>query len=203
MKAKNEVKEKEKQIKTTSIEDLAATKIQQGFTEMKSRNTLGKVKESNPRLLSQDSVLEDHGKTKNKVFDGVLTITVHEAKNLLDKDFAGKSDPYVLISYGEKMSKSKPIESTLNPTFNFTGEFQTEKDGPSELIVEVVDDDLGKDESLGLAIIDILKADQSAKFWVNLKGVKSGRILLSLNVKPSRSPDDLRVHSAATTIQVG
>ena len=70
----------------------------------------------------------------------------------------------------------------------------------------MLDDDLGKDESLGLAIIDILKAGQSDKFWVNLKGVKSGRILLSLNVKPSRSPDEAhesRVHSAATTIQAG
>jgi hypothetical protein len=80
---------------------------------MKSRNTLGKEKESNPRLFFHNSVLEDHGTTKSKVYDCALTITVHVAKNLLDKDFAGKSDPYVLISYGEKMFKSKPIEVFL------------------------------------------------------------------------------------------
>ena len=49
----------------------------------------------------------------------------------------------------------------------------------------MLDDHLGKDERLSIAISDIQKADQTGKFWESLEGVRYGNILLSLNLRPS------------------
>ena len=150
-------------------------------TSLSSHESLDEVQNKENLGETTKNVDDEDIQTKH-VHSGVFKITVHKAENLLDKDFAGKSDPYVLINYGGKLFKSKPLKNTLDPTFEFSAEFDTVKEGPSEIIVEVFDDDVGKDESLGHANIDIHQAGaQTDSNWVNLKGTKSGRILVSLN----------------------
>ena len=150
----------------------AATKIQAGYRGMQTRKQLKKQKNMN-------------------YMSGMLRITVHKAEKLLDKDFAGKSDPYVSIRYGETVLKSVPVENTTNPNFEFTAEFLIREQSPNDIFIEILDDDIGRDESLGCTHIDIQKADGDMKqFWRKLDGVKSGSILLSLESIQSGPKND-------------
>ncbi|KAI8802700.1 hypothetical protein BJ742DRAFT_683889 [Cladochytrium replicatum] len=52
---------------------------------------------------------------------GVLYVTVHEARNLRNKELAGTSDPYARVMIGDKVvAKSKTLSSTLKPFWGET-----------------------------------------------------------------------------------
>jgi len=122
------------------------------------------------------------------VMAGFLRVTVHRAENLVDKDIGGKSDPYVVIRYAGQKNKSKHVKGNLNPEFEFTTGYVTEDNGPSELIIEMKDHDFGKDESLGTCKFDLRRVMSDGSFenvWADLEGVKSGRILVSIDFSGS------------------
>jgi len=122
------------------------------------------------------------------VMGGFLRVTVHRAEDLEDKDIGGKSDPYVVIKYAGMKNKSKHIKGTLNPEFEFTTGYVTEDNGPSELFIELMDHDFGKDESLGTCTFDLKKVMGDGSIdnvWVNLEGVKRGRVLVSIEFSGS------------------
>jgi Ca2+-dependent lipid-binding protein len=54
---------------------------------------------------------------------GVIRICAIEARNLMKKDVGvlgmGKSDPYVILSVGAQSFKSKTINNTVNPKWEF------------------------------------------------------------------------------------
>merc|ERR1711892_465470 len=54
---------------------------------------------------------------------GALKIIVHKAAELVNQDRFGKSDPYVIVKYRDKEFRSKTINNTLEPAWNFTSEF--------------------------------------------------------------------------------
>ena len=87
--------------------------------------------------------------------NGFLKVTVHKAEDLVAKDIGGRSDPYVVIRYDGQKSKSKHIKSDLNPEFEFTTGYVVEEGGASDLVIEIRDHDLGKDESLGHCSFDL------------------------------------------------
>ena len=87
--------------------------------------------------------------------NGFLKVTVHKAEDLVAKDIGGSSDPYVVIRYDGQKSKSKHIKSDLNPEFEFTTGYVVEEGGASDLVIEIRDHDLGKDESLGHCSFDL------------------------------------------------
>jgi len=122
------------------------------------------------------------------VMGGFLRVTVHRAENLMDKDIGGKSDPYVVIRYAGQKNKSKHVKGNLNPEFEFTTGYVTEDNGPSDLSIEIMDHDLGKDETLGICKFDLRKVMEDGSMnnnWVNLEGVKTGRILVSMEFSGS------------------
>merc|ERR1712013_370124 len=140
----------------------AASRIQAGYRGMQTRKKLRKQKNTNQ-------------------LPGSISVTVHKAEDLLDKDFAGKSDPYLTIEYGRIIKKSRPVENTLNPSFEFTAEFDVDQQNPKDVVIEIYDDDIGRDESLGKTIIKHQDINgNSNKIWRILDGVHSGKICLSI-----------------------
>lgn len=122
------------------------------------------------------------------VLPGFLRVTVHRAEDLMDKDIAGKSDPYVVIKYAGQKNKSKKVKSCLNPEFEFTTGYVTEEGGPTELVIELWDHDVGKDESLGHIFYDIRALHSGERVheeWATLQAAKKGRVQLSLEFSHS------------------
>ena len=122
---------------------------------------------------------------------GFLKVTVHSAEDLIAKDLGGKSDPYVVIRYDGQKTKSKHVKNDLNPEFEFTTGYVTEDGGPSELLIELKDHDIGKDESLGSCSFDLRRVmmNNIQEVWTDLVGVKKGKVLVSLNFDGSGSND--------------
>lgn len=56
-------------------------------------------------------------------FQGVLRVQVVQAIKLMKKDIGmlgkGKSDPYVVVSLGAQEFRSKTIDNTVNPKWDF------------------------------------------------------------------------------------
>lgn len=77
-----------------------------------------------------------------------MRVHVVEAKNLVNKDIIGKSDPYVVLSCGSIKVETPIVENCLNPKWDFWKDFEIEPN--SELKIDVWDKDEGsKDDSLG------------------------------------------------------
>ena len=56
---------------------------------------------------------------------GVLVIKLHSANGLKAADWNGKSDPYVVLTFGRERVRSKTIPKTLNPVWEETIELGT------------------------------------------------------------------------------
>jgi len=120
---------------------------------------------------------------------GFLKVTVHKAEGLIGKDVNGKSDPYVVIKYDGQTNKSKHVSNSLEPEFEFSTGYVIDDDGPADIKIQLLDHDvIGKDESIGTVELDlrrIMKDGDMDNAWVDLKNVKSGRILISTIFKGS------------------
>jgi len=113
---------------------------------------------------------------------GALQIIVHKAADLVNKDLMGKSDPYVIVKYRDHQFRSKTINNTLKPEWNFTSEFDIVEIDDSPIDIEVYDEDYGKDSlegsyslTLDEAINDLVVEGK----WYNLEGCKTGKIFIS------------------------
>ena len=119
---------------------------------------------------------------------GMLSINVLKAKKLEKSGLFGKVDPYVLLKLGEVKRMSKPVKNNHDPEWNFNATFDIDRNAPKHIMLEVYDDDLGKDDLLGTANIElrqILETDNFATHWYPLQNCKSGEVLLSANFTPS------------------
>lgn len=113
---------------------------------------------------------------------GVLVITVHKANNVEKKGLVGKADPYVVLQYGQQKIKSLTVNNNQNPVWHLTGYLDIEQEGSPELLIELFDEDVGKDESLGQTIIDIqemCRGQEMVNNWIALENCSSGEILVS------------------------
>ena len=114
-------------------------------------------------------------------------MTVHKASAIEKKGFVGKADPYVVMTYGTQTEKSATKDNNHNPVWHVTGYFDVEEDSTSEITFEVFDEDVGKDDTLGKARIniqDILEASDLVNKWIPLENCKSGKILISAKFVP-------------------
>merc|ERR1711953_1204479 len=86
---------------------------------------------------------------------GILYLKVKRANKLDIKDVVGKSDPYVIIKYGETKLVSAAKPNTNNPEWDFEVDFKVHENHPETIQVEVMDKDrVGADDSLGSLTIN-------------------------------------------------
>jgi otoferlin len=72
-----------------------------------------------------------------------------QGRALLQADIATESDPFVIITIGDKALKSRTVENSVNPNwgqrFNFNtiiyGSLEDIRKNPPEIIVDVYDED--------------------------------------------------------------
>ncbi|XP_029662541.1 extended synaptotagmin-2 isoform X2 [Formica exsecta] len=132
--------------------------------------------------------------------EGVLRIHVVEAKHLMKKDIGmlgkGKSDPYAIINVGAQEFRTKTIDNTVNPKWDFWCECAVPSAIAQQLTVLLWDyDDTKGDESLGRATIEInrVKKKGTIDTWVSLEQAKHGMVHLRLIwLQLSKTPADLK-----------
>merc|ERR1711915_314800 len=112
--------------------------------------------------------------------------------NLMKTEFVGKSDPYIVVEYGDKTFKSKTVKNNQNPVWNFDFEFPViEKQ--SEMKLSIFDEDIGKDDTMGEVLItidDLIKEKQVINKCFKLQNCKSGEIYLSSAYNSDILPDE-------------
>merc|ERR1711892_624318 len=139
-------------------------------------------------ILSKDVISDDGLPALETVAltPGQVTLTVHRARQVENKGLLGKADPYVVVRVGDTKYRSETAKNSLNPEWNFVTNFDVTENSENQVIVEMYDDDFGKDDSLGTTSFDLrnLIANQEChNQWVPLKNCKSGEILISAEFK--------------------
>ncbi|XP_076869937.1 extended synaptotagmin-1 [Brachyhypopomus gauderio] len=142
--------------------------------------------------------------------EGVLRIHLLEAQDLIAKDnlmggmVKGKSDPYVKITIGGTAFKSHVIKENLNPTWNEMYEVVLASASDSEVLIEVYDKDIDKDDFLGrlhISLSEIIQAQYTDQ-WFTLNDVKHGRVHLVLEwLTRATQADKLQQALQTQTIQ--
>ena len=80
---------------------------------------------------------------------GKVVTTVFKAKNIEKKGMFGKADLYVKLTLGKQKAKSATVKIDHNPEWNFKASFDIDPKISEDIQIEVFDEDLGKDDSLG------------------------------------------------------
>ena len=121
--------------------------------------------------------------------DGVLQLNIHNGKNLANKDTFGKSDPYVVVEYGSNKYRSKTVKNNLNPIFEFGVSFIIDKNSSDEININLFDEDIGKDDALGFAVLNVgeLIRQNADIRVVELMNVKSGELCISTFFSPNET----------------
>lgn len=70
---------------------------------------------------------------------GMLYVSVIKAKDLKNKDFLGKSDPYVKLTVGNSTQKTRTIMNNLNPEWNETFSLVVDDPETESLDISVYD----------------------------------------------------------------
>merc|ERR1711915_21868 len=114
---------------------------------------------------------------------GVLHLVVVEGKELVNKDFIGKSDPYVKIIFNKQEFQSKKVRNDLAPKWNFSVDLNITQDNKdNDIEFKVFDDDFGAENFMGsfeLSLIDAIKSSDKDGTWYNLEQCKTGKIFVS------------------------
>merc|ERR1711915_1076329 len=144
---------------------------------------------------------------------GQVKITVFKAKDIEKKGMFGKADPYVKLTLDNEKAKSATVKNNHNPEWNFEAIFNISDKTSQNLNLAVFDYDIGKDDSLGSAVIDMRKLQEQQLLlnqWINLDKCKSGEVLISADFipishfeKPAVSPEPqvINVDEKATTVE--
>ena len=124
-------------------------------------------------------------KSRSNTEKSSLTFTVNKAKDLEKSDFIGKSDPYVVLSYKDKIVKSKTINNSQSPVWNFSLILEVDHADPGYIQVEIFDEDYDEDDKIGNTTVnvrDLLACDHIANQWVKLDNCKSGEVEFSSRI---------------------
>merc|ERR1712083_1198665 len=144
---------------------------------------------------------------------GQVKITVFKAKDLEKKGMFGKADPYVKLTLDNQKAKSATVKNNHNPEWNFEAIFNISDKTSQNLNLAVFDDDIGKDDSLGSAVIDLRKLHEQQLLlnqWITLDKCKSGEVLVSADFIPmshvekpavSPKPQVINVYEKATIVE--
>lgn len=103
---------------------------------------------------------------------GIVTVVLEKIMNLKDSDGVGRSDPYVIfelekerIGFDKKLGKKESSKkgNTCNPIYNetFTWHDVASLDNIN-LVIKVMDDDIGRDDVIGKVEVDLEHASLSS-----------------------------------------
>jgi len=135
---------------------------------------------------------------------GLLRTVVHEARNLTPEERPDRQDPYVRITVGDMVHKTKPIENGgLNPIWNMDNIFEFVLEGKeSTIFLEVFDNNLLKDTLIGRSVLNLTEVIANANGemqWIRLgrgdkSEVSSGELAISFQYIPpvTISVDEIR-----------
>ncbi|XP_015113681.1 extended synaptotagmin-1 isoform X2 [Diachasma alloeum] len=134
--------------------------------------------------------------------EGILRIHVVQAKHLMKKDISvlgkGKSDPYAIISVGSQEFRTKTIDNTVDPKWDFWCEFIVEESAGASntVITRLFDkDNTGTDDPLGRATTEVSRVKEKGIIdtWFTLEFAKHGMVHLRLTwLTLSKNPGDLQ-----------
>ncbi|GLV41434.1 Extended synaptotagmin-like protein 2 [Carabus blaptoides fortunei] len=133
--------------------------------------------------------------------EGVLRVHVVEAKHLMKKDISmlgkGKSDPYAVINVGAQEFKTKTINNTVDPKWDYWCEFTVLESNGQQMFIHLWDsDDLPKDdEPLGRATVEISNVVKQGQVdtWITLEQAKHGMVHLRMTwLKLTAAYSDLK-----------
>ncbi|KAK8660919.1 hypothetical protein V6N13_051825 [Hibiscus sabdariffa] len=105
---------------------------------------------------------------------GLLEVKLVQARELTNKDFIGKSDPYAVLfvrPLPDRTKKSKTINNELNPIWNEHFEFMVEDATTQHLVVRIYDDEgVQASELIGCAqvLLSELEPGKVKDVWLNL-----------------------------------
>jgi len=182
----------EKKVSTTTVTNVVVTQERKQsvtVTENGTNNVDKKPlqKKSTQLLLEQMNKIVAPVGSSSGLSPGQVVLTVHKAKDIEKKGLVGKADPYVVLTHGNQKEKSWTIPNNHNPVWHITGVFDVNEQSPNQIIIEVFDDDIGKDDFLGQAVInikEIVEAKELMNQWTPLTKCKSGEILISAKYIP-------------------
>merc|ERR1712106_752206 len=119
---------------------------------------------------------------KTKFEPGILQVIVHKAMDLVNQDMLGKSDPYVKLKFRGQEFKSKTINNSLTPEWNFSTDLLISEVYDSYINIEVFDEDYGQDNFEGTVSILLSEAISKPKEegeWYALTGCSQGKVFVS------------------------
>ena len=123
-----------------------------------------------------------------------MCVHVHEARKLEKKGLFGKADPYVLITLGNAKAKTKTVSNNQSPVWDSLLRVGVDNpDAKDVILLEVFDDDIGKDDALGfvkIPIKDIYQGFDESKKWYSLEKCKSGEICVSISFTNEQFVDE-------------
>merc|ERR1712096_446132 len=119
-----------------------------------------KDENSSTNVLPEEPRSENKQKSKSEAKlsqfkPGNILFTIHEARNLEKKGLIGKPDPYVFIKFGKETFTSKTIKNQYNPAWEFNVKLDVKEIVENLVFLEVFDEDIGKDDSLGKTCFEI------------------------------------------------
>lgn len=86
-----------------------------------------------------------------------MTVVVEFAKDLKDKDFFGKQDPYCIVKCGGQTFRTKTAtDAGKNPVWNQSFAINVINDNTLDLTI--MDDNVGKDDIIGTAVVQLARA---------------------------------------------
>eukprot|EP01083_Nonionella_stella_P146625 461400_1 len=90
-----------------------------------------------------------------RYYTHIMEFVVKKGKNISNKDFLGKSDPYVELEWGAQTFSTKTIDNDLNPEWNETTYLfvHNEHQRMYQLKLCVMDKDIGVDDHLGTGYV--------------------------------------------------
>merc|ERR1711915_661653 len=101
-------------------------------------------------------------------------------------------------SMGKQKAKSASVKNSHNPEWNYKAAFDVDETTLNEINIFVFDEDVGKDDSLGNAVLDISSIQEKSQLnqWIPLSNCKSGEILVSAEFVPQgKIVDFIRIQS--------
>ena len=133
-------------------------------------------------------------KPSDKQAPGLIHLNIVQAKDLIKADMIGKSDPFAVVTYGDKQYTTETVKNNLNPQWNFEADIPYNPNYSDSLRIDIYDDDkLGKNKLLGSTTLDIpvlTSQEPLDEIWFPLDGVRSGQVQLSAEYVPSSDLED-------------